>query len=99
MLLSRTTWRPGPIENTTIDRGTLGSTIVRAGVKTDNLVYIAHNYDIGANSLVIAGAVICGSVKMGPRCWIAPQACISDGITVGSDFSHWESGPSQLRQC
>ncbi len=69
--------------NVTIDRGSLGNTILRSGVKVDNLVQISHNVDIGKNTVIIAGAVICGSVKIGENSWIAPNSCIRDGVTLG----------------
>ncbi len=71
--------------NTTIDRGSLGDTVIRRGVKIDNLVHIAHNSVTGADTLVIAGAVICGGAKIGERAWLSPQSCIRDKATVGSD--------------
>lgn len=71
--------------NSTIDRGTLGDTVVERGVKIDNLVHIAHNAQVGADSLIISGAVICGGARVGARTWVAPQACIRDRITVGGD--------------
>jgi UDP-3-O-[3-hydroxymyristoyl] glucosamine N-acyltransferase len=71
--------------NTTIDRGTLGNTVIRRGVKIDNLVHIAHNSETGADSLVIAGAVVCGGASIGERTWVAPQACIREKAIVGSD--------------
>ena len=58
--------------NTTIDSGALESTIIGAHSKIDNLVHIAHNVSLGRRSLVIAGAIICGSVTLGEDCWIAP---------------------------
>lgn len=71
--------------NTTIDRGSLGNTVIRRGVKIDNLVHIAHNSVTGADTLVIAGAVVCGGAKIGERAWLSPQSCIRDKVTVGSD--------------
>lgn len=71
--------------NTSIDRGTLGDTHIRRGVKIDNQVHIAHNCDIGEDALVIAQAMIGGSVKIGQRTWIAPATVVMNGITIGSD--------------
>ena len=71
--------------NTCIDRGTLDDTVIRQGAKIDNLVHIAHNVEIGPQCLVIAHAMIGGSVRVGPRAWIAPSASIRDGLIVGSD--------------
>lgn len=73
--------------NTTIDRGTLNDTVIEAGVKIDNLVHIAHNSRIGADSLIIAGAVVCGSVHLGPRSWVSPQSSIKDGLTIGEEVT------------
>ncbi len=70
---------------TCIDRGVLGNTILRAGCKIDNLVHIAHNVDIGKDAVVIANAMVAGSVKVGDCAWIAPSAVIRDGITVGEN--------------
>ena len=71
--------------NACIDRGTLGDTIVRRGAKIDNLVHIAHNCDIGEDSVVIAQSLVGGSTVIGARAWIAPCACIRDGIRIGAD--------------
>jgi UDP-3-O-[3-hydroxymyristoyl] glucosamine N-acyltransferase len=75
--------------NTCIDRGVLGSTLLRQNCKIDNLVHIAHGVEIGRNSLVIAHAQIAGSVRVGENVWIAPTASliqkiqIGDGATIG----------------
>jgi UDP-3-O-[3-hydroxymyristoyl] glucosamine N-acyltransferase len=71
--------------NVTIDRGSLSDTVIGWGVKIDNLVHIAHNANIGANSVVIAGAVVCGSARVGERTWLAPLSCVKDRTSVGSD--------------
>jgi UDP-3-O-[3-hydroxymyristoyl] glucosamine N-acyltransferase len=71
--------------NTCIDRGSLSDTIIRKGVKIDNLVHIAHNVQIGENSLVIACSMIAGSVTIGDNCWIAPGASIRNGLTIGNN--------------
>lgn len=74
---------------TCIDRAVLGSTLIRRNVKIDNLVHIAHGVEIGANSLVIANAMIAGSVKVGMNVWIAPSSsilnkkCISNNAVIG----------------
>lgn len=70
---------------TTIDRATLGSTIIRRGVKIDNLVQIAHNCEIGEDSVVVAQTGIAGSTKIGKRSLIAAQAGIADHATIGDD--------------
>jgi UDP-3-O-[3-hydroxymyristoyl] glucosamine N-acyltransferase len=71
--------------NTCVDRGALGDTIIKRGAKIDNLVHIAHNVEIGQNALVIAQSMIGGSTKIGKGVWIAPCACLRDGISVGED--------------
>ncbi len=60
--------------NTTIDRATMGSTIIRSGAKLDNLVQVAHNVEIGPNSVVAAQAGISGSTKLGKGVMIGGQA-------------------------
>jgi UDP-3-O-[3-hydroxymyristoyl] glucosamine N-acyltransferase len=69
--------------NTTIDRGVLGSTIIRKNAKIDNLVHIAHGVEIGENSLVIANAMIAGSVSIGKNVWVAPSASVLNKLKVG----------------
>src|SRR6201992_2495931 len=59
--------------NTTVDRATMGSTIIRKGVKLDNLIQIAHNVEIGANTVVAAQTGISGSTKIGENCIIGGQ--------------------------
>jgi UDP-3-O-[3-hydroxymyristoyl] glucosamine N-acyltransferase len=71
--------------NTSIDRGTLADTMIRRGVKIDNQVHIAHNCDIGEDALIIAQAMLGGSVKIGQRTWIAPATVVMNGITIGAD--------------
>jgi UDP-3-O-[3-hydroxymyristoyl] glucosamine N-acyltransferase len=70
--------------NTCIDRGTLGDTILRANAKIDNLVHIAHNVEVGRHTVVIANAMIAGSVKIGDYSWVAPSVSTREGITIGS---------------
>jgi UDP-3-O-[3-hydroxymyristoyl] glucosamine N-acyltransferase len=69
--------------NTAIDRATMGSTIVRTGVKLDNLIQIAHNDDIGENTVMAAQVGIAGSTIVGKNCAIGGQAAITGHITVG----------------
>ena len=71
--------------NTCIDRGTLGNTIIGAGSKIDNLVHIAHNVKIGRNCAIIAHSMIGGSTVINDNCWVAPSACVRDGISIGSN--------------
>jgi UDP-3-O-[3-hydroxymyristoyl] glucosamine N-acyltransferase len=62
--------------NATIDRATIGSTIIRAGAKLDNLIQIAHNVDVGQDTVIAAQAGISGSTKIGSRVMIGGQAGI-----------------------
>jgi UDP-3-O-[3-hydroxymyristoyl] glucosamine N-acyltransferase len=71
--------------NTAIDRGSIEDTVICRGARIDNLVHIAHNVTVGAGAAVIAHAMIGGSVRLGERAWIAPAACLRDGIEVGED--------------
>ena len=68
--------------NTTIDRATIGSTIIKKGVKLDNLVQIAHNVEIGENSVVAAQTGIAGSTKIGSDVMIGGQVGIVGHITI-----------------
>lgn len=68
--------------NTTIDRATMGSTIIRKGVKIDNLVQIAHNVEIGSNTAIAAQTGISGSTKVGENCLIAGQVGVAGHITI-----------------
>jgi UDP-3-O-[3-hydroxymyristoyl] glucosamine N-acyltransferase len=73
--------------NTCIDRGVLSNTVIKRGVKIDNLVHIAHNVEIGEKSLIIACSMIAGSVVIGENAWIAPSATIRNGIRVGKNVT------------
>ncbi|PCE63962.1 UDP-3-O-(3-hydroxymyristoyl)glucosamine N-acyltransferase [Sediminicola luteus] len=68
---------------TTIDRATLGSTILRKGVKLDNQIQIAHNVEIGEHTVIAAQTGIAGSTKIGSRCMIGGQVGIVGHITIG----------------
>jgi UDP-3-O-[3-hydroxymyristoyl] glucosamine N-acyltransferase len=68
--------------NTTIDRATIGSTIIRAGAKLDNLIQVAHNVDVGSNTVVAAQAGISGSTKIGSNVQIGGQAGIVGHIQI-----------------
>ena len=70
--------------STTIDRATLGSTIIRSGVKLDNQVQIAHNVEIGKNTVIAAQTGIAGSTKLGEGCMIGGQVGIAGHLTLGS---------------
>jgi UDP-3-O-[3-hydroxymyristoyl] glucosamine N-acyltransferase len=74
--------------NTTIDRATIGSTIIRKGVKLDNQIQVAHNVEIGVNSVIAAQAGVSGSTKIGKNVMVGGQAgfaghiAIADGIKI-----------------
>jgi len=68
--------------NTTIDRATVGSTIIGKGVKLDNLIQIAHNVEIGENTIIAAQTGIAGSTKIGKDCMIGGQVGIIGHITI-----------------
>jgi UDP-3-O-[3-hydroxymyristoyl] glucosamine N-acyltransferase len=69
--------------NCTIDRATIGSTIIKKGAKLDNLIQIAHNVEIGNSSIVAAQAGISGSTKIGNAVMIGGQAGIVGHIHIG----------------
>jgi acetyltransferase-like isoleucine patch superfamily enzyme len=71
--------------NVCIDRGSLSNTIIGSGVKVDNFVHIAHNVEIGENTLIIAQSMIGGSTKIGKNCWISPSVSIKNGISIGDN--------------
>ncbi len=86
--------------NTCIDRATLGSTIVRKGVKLDNLIQIAHNVVVGENTVMASQTGVSGSTKVGKNCMfggqvgIAGHATIADGVKIAA-----QSGiPSNVKQ-
>lgn len=68
--------------NTTIDRATIGSTIIRQGAKLDNLIQIAHNVDIGENTVIAAQTGVSGSTKIGKNCMIGGQVGIIGHINI-----------------
>ncbi|MEO6734158.1 MAG: UDP-3-O-(3-hydroxymyristoyl)glucosamine N-acyltransferase [Ferruginibacter sp.] len=68
--------------NTTIDRGTIGSTLIKAGAKLDNLLQIAHNVEIGNNSVIAAQAGISGSTKVGNKVMIGGQVGIVGHLII-----------------
>jgi UDP-3-O-[3-hydroxymyristoyl] glucosamine N-acyltransferase len=71
--------------NTTVDRATLGSTIIRKGVKLDNLIQVAHNVEIGENTVIAAQTGISGSTRIGKNCMIGGQVGIVGHITIGDN--------------
>ncbi len=68
--------------NTTIDRATMGSTIIRSGVKLDNLIQIAHNVEIGENTVIAAQSGVSGSTRIGKNCVIGGQVGIVGHIQI-----------------
>ncbi|AXG71212.1 UDP-3-O-acylglucosamine N-acyltransferase [Kordia sp. SMS9] len=70
---------------TTIDRATLGSTVIKRGVKLDNQIQIAHNVEIGENTVIAAQTGIAGSTKIGKNCMIGGQVGIVGHITIGDN--------------
>ena len=70
--------------NTCIDRAKTDSTIIRRGVKLDNLIQIGHNVEIGANTVMSAQVGIAGTTKVGSNCFVAGQVGIADHVTIGN---------------
>jgi len=76
--------------NTCIDRATIGSTVIRRGVKLDNLIQIAHNVEIGENTVIAAQSGISGSCKLGKNCMLGGQVgfaghiTVADGVKIGA---------------
>lgn len=76
--------------NTTVDRATMGSTRVGRGTKLDNLIQVAHNVEIGSDTVIAAQTGVAGSTRIGSRCMIAGQVgfaghiSVGDGVTVGA---------------
>ncbi len=71
--------------NCTIDRATMGSTIIHKGVKLDNLIQVAHNVEIGENTVIAAQTGIAGSTKIGARCMIGGGVGIAGHLKVPDD--------------
>ena len=71
--------------NTTIDRATLGATRICRGVKIDNLIQIAHNVEIGENTVIAAQTGIAGSTKIGANCLIGGQVGIVGHIQIADE--------------
>jgi len=74
--------------NTTIDKATMGSTIIKEGTKLDNLIHIAHNVEVGSNTVMAAQSGVAGSTKIGDNCMIGGQSGFVGHINVaeGSKF-------------
>jgi len=70
---------------TTIDRATMGSTIIREGAKLDNHIQIAHNVEVGKNTVIAAQSGVAGSTKIGNNCQIGGQVGIAGHVTIGNN--------------
>jgi UDP-3-O-[3-hydroxymyristoyl] glucosamine N-acyltransferase len=70
--------------NTSIDRGTLGDTIIRSGARIDNQCHISHNVDVGHHAAVIAQSMVGGSAVIGDYSWLAPAAIIMNQAKIGA---------------
>lgn len=69
--------------NTTVDRSTMGSTVIRKGTKLDNLIQIAHNVEVGQNTAIAAQTGVAGSSKIGAGCVIGGQVGIAGHLHIG----------------
>lgn len=70
--------------NTCVDRAKTDSTIVRSGVKLDNLIQVGHNVEIGSNTVMSAQVGIAGTTKVGSNCFVGGQVGFADHITIGN---------------
>ncbi len=70
--------------NTCIDRAKTDSTIIRRGVKLDNLIQIGHNVEIGSDTVMSAQVGIAGTSKVGSNCFVAGQVGVADHVTIGN---------------
>ncbi len=71
--------------NTAIDRATIGSTIIRRGVKLDNLIQVAHNVEIGENTVIAAQTGISGSARVGKNCMFGGQVGLAGHLTIADE--------------
>ena len=85
--------------NTCIDRSTMGATTIRKGVKLDNLIQIAHNCEVGENTVMSAQVGMAGSTKVGSWCMFGGQVGIAGHLTIGDHVNLGaQSGvPSSLK--
>lgn len=70
--------------NSCVDRGSWRPTVIGEGTKIDNLVHVGHNVRTGRNCMIVAGAVLCGSVELEDGAYIAPGALVRERLTVGA---------------
>lgn len=73
--------------NTTIDRAVMDSTIIRKGVKLDNLIQIAHNVEVGENTVMAAQVGVAGSVKIGKHCMFGGQVGLAGHLKIGDNVN------------
>lgn len=73
--------------NTTIDCGTMGSTIIKKGAKLDNLVQVAHNCEIGENTVIAGQSGMAGTTKVGKNCKFAGQVGLAGHLTIGDNVT------------
>lgn len=71
--------------NTTVDRATIGSTIIRKGVKLDNLIMIGHNVEVGEHTVMAAQVGVAGSTKIGKKCMFGGQVGVAGHITIADN--------------
>ncbi len=85
---------------TTVDRATMGSTLIRRGVKLDNLIQIGHNVEIGVNTVIAAQAGVAGSTKIGANCRIGGQVGFAGHLTIadGTDIQAQSGVARHIRQ-
>jgi UDP-3-O-[3-hydroxymyristoyl] glucosamine N-acyltransferase len=85
--------------NSIVDRATLGSTIIRKGVKIDNLVQIAHNVEVGENTVIASQTGISGSTKLGKQCVLAGQVGLAGHLTIadGTIFGAQTGVPNSVK--
>jgi len=86
--------------NVAIDRATMGSTIIRKGVKLDNLIQIGHNVEVGENTVMAGQSGIAGSSKVGRNCMVAGQVGIAGHIRVadGTKIGAQSGVPGNIRE-
>lgn len=86
--------------NTTVDRATMGSTVVRRGVKLDNLVQIAHNVEVDHDTVIAAQSGVAGSSKVGARCMLGGQVGVAGHIHIadGSVFGAQTGIPNNIKE-
>lgn len=70
--------------NVTVDRATLGRTFIRKGTKIDNLVQVAHNVEVGKNTIIVAQVAIGGSCRIGAGAVLAGQVAVADHVEIGA---------------